>query len=396
MPAASSEPSEFPGAGNDAAPTEAGHRSGRAGAAIAWLAESLRGVTWKRAGLFLLMFALLAASSTPTARAVGYGAGIARVVEAFLLTFVPTAVGYGVPTLALIGVANHTRPGSRARAGALLAVVVLGSALAAAVGGYGYQWAGGPGGVRFHARWMEAMVEFAAVCAIWLLVNRRDANHDALRQAQLDRIAADRRLTEAHALTLQAQIEPHFLFNALANVRRLLQTDRTAGQAMLRQLAHYLAATLPALRDARSTLGRELALTVAYLDVQRIRMGERLTTTVDVPAAVRDARFPPMLLMTLVETAIKHGLAPLPEGGGIAISAEAAGDRLRVRVQDSGAGIRHTGGKGIGIANSRARLAALYGGAARLALADGVGGVRGVTATVELPLEFAREGAASP
>ena len=357
----------------------------------AWLAESLRGVTWRRAGLFLLMFALLAAASTPTARAVGYGAGVFRIVEAFLLTYVPMVVGYGAPVLALVTVANRTVPRSPARIVALIVVVVLGSTLAATAISYGNGLLGNPATLRFYAVWIESSVELAAVCGIWLLVSRRDANRDALRQAQLDRIAADRRLAEARAMTLQAQIEPHFLFNALANVRRLLQTDRTAGQAMLRQLAHYLAATLPSLRDTRSSLGRELALTTAFLDVQRIRMGARLTTAIDVPDAVRDARFPPMLLVTLVENAIKHGLAPLPEGGRIAISAEAAGGRLRVRVRDTGAGIRHSGGKGIGIANSRARLAALYGGAARLALSDGAGGVRGVTATVELPLEFGRD-----
>lgn len=375
-------------AGADARASAAPDAEHGARQAVAWLTASLRGVTWTRVGLFLLLMTILAASSLPTARAIGYGTGPARIAEAFLGTFVPMAAGYGLPMLAIVAVANRTAPQSRARILALLAVVVVGSAVAAASVDLAARLIGFMYSSRFYAVWIESMVELGAVCAMWLLVSRRDASRDALERMQLARTAMDRRLTEARVMTLQAQIEPHFLFNTLANVRRLLQTDREAGRAMVRHLTRYLEATLPALRDARSSLGRELALTVAYLDVQRIRMGARLQTHIDVPAAVRDARFPPMMLMTLVENAIKHGIGPLTAGGSIAIAAEARGGRLRVCVRDNGLGIRHSTGKGIGIANTRARLKALYDGAARLSLADGVGGASGVTATIELPLEF--------
>ena len=384
-------PTLAPRTGAEAREAEAPNATRGAEPLVAWLAVSLRGVTWPRVGLFLLLMAILAAGSTPTARAIGYGSGLARIAGSFLGTFVPMAAGYGMPMLALVAVANRTAPRSRVRMFALVAVVVLGSAVAAVAVALSAHLTGVGLTARFYAFWIESMAELAAVSAVWLVVSRRDANREALERVQLARMATDRRLTEARVLTLQAQIEPHFLFNTLANVRRLLQTDRAAGRAMVRQLIHYLQATLPALRDARSSLGRELALVVAYLDVQRIRMGARLQAQIDVPAAVRDARFPPMMLMTLVENAIKHGIGPLPEGGRIAITADALGDRLRVCVRDSGLGIRHTTGKGIGIANTRARLKALYDDAARLSLADGTGGQSGVTATIELPLEFDAE-----
>jgi LytS/YehU family sensor histidine kinase len=183
---------------------------------------------------------------------------------------------------------------------------------------------------------------------------------------------------------LQAQVEPHFLFNTLSNVRRLGQTDAAAGRAMLGQLTRYLRAALPRMRADDSTLAEEIDLVSAYLGVQKIRMGERLEFAIDAPTALLAARVPPMMLATLVENAIKHGIAPLAEGGAIRVKAESAPGALILTVADSGRGFRAESGSGVGLANVRARLAALYGERAALELRANA--PRGVVASIRLPV----------
>jgi LytS/YehU family sensor histidine kinase len=153
---------------------------------------------------------------------------------------------------------------------------------------------------------------------------------------------------------------------------------------MLRNLIRYLGVALPQMRAPDATLGREVALVEAYLNVQRLRVGPRLGCEVDVPDALRRIAVPPMMLMTLVENAIKHGLEPLPEGGFVQIRATADERELHIRVSDSGCGFVQTSGGGTGLANIRERLAALHGRAARLDI--GANEPRGVTATLVLPL----------
>jgi LytS/YehU family sensor histidine kinase len=183
---------------------------------------------------------------------------------------------------------------------------------------------------------------------------------------------------------LQAQIEPHFLFNTLATVRRLYQGPAGDGEAMLDHLMRYLEVALPQMRAAESTLEQEVALTCSYLEIQRLRMGRRLAFHIDVPARLRSAPLPPMMLVTLVENAIKHGLAPLREGGAVEIRARAVEGQLHVGVADSGGGFTQSSGGGTGLANIRARLAAAYGPAASLSLA--LNTPRGVVATLAVPL----------
>jgi len=147
---------------------------------------------------------------------------------------------------------------------------------------------------------------------------------------------------------------------------------------------HYLRAALTRLRDAQSTLGQEAELVDAYLAVLKIRFGARLDYAIDVPAALRAHTFAPMMLLTLAENAIKHGLAPLPEGGQIRVSATVSGNELQMRVEDTGRGFVQSSGGGTGLANIRARLTAVYGPAARLTLAHNT--PRGIAATIAVPL----------
>ena len=207
---------------------------------------------------------------------------------------------------------------------------------------------------------------------------------ESLHQAEVERLRLQSELAAGRLQLLQAQIEPHFLFNSLANVRRLLRTDGSAGRAMLADLLRYLESALPRLRDETPTLEREVEVVRAFLGVHQVRMGRRLHVDIDVPAALRHLVVPPMMLLTLVENALKHGLQPLLEGGSIRIDASSDPSTLRVQVADTGRGLGTSLGSGTGLANIRARLRAMYGGAAQLSLR--VNEPRGVVAMIELPL----------
>jgi hypothetical protein len=201
------------------------------------------------------------------------------------------------------------------------------------------------------------------------------------------RAALEAEMVKARLQALHAQIEPHFLFNTLANVRRLYEIDASAGAAMLASLIRYVGIALPSLRRERTPLGEEAELIRAYLDLYRVRMGPRLAYEIAFPPELLSAEVPSMMLLTLVENAIKHGLAPLPEGGAVRISARSEGATLEVRVADSGRGLSAGAGHGTGLSNIRARLAGLYGDAAGLSL--GLNRPRGVVATLSLPAPVA-------
>jgi sensor histidine kinase YesM len=215
------------------------------------------------------------------------------------------------------------------------------------------------------------------------LVRARQTN-DALHRTQLQRLQLDRELDNAHLQLLQAQVEPHFLFNTLANLRRLVRTEPSAAQAMLGDLLRYLAEALPRLRDERSTLAREAALVRAYLALHQVRMGARLKFMIDVPDELSEWPVPPMVLLTLVENAIKHGIGPQVAGGDIHVQARRQPEGgLILSVTDTGRGLIAGSGHGSGLANLRARLKALHGDAAALSL--GANRPQGVVATVVLP-----------
>jgi len=202
----------------------------------------------------------------------------------------------------------------------------------------------------------------------------------AADMARLEREAADAKL---HAM--QAQIEPHFLFNTLASVDQLIRTDPQRASQVQKTLIQYLRAAIPQMRDdaQRSTLGRQVKMSQAYLEIMQVRMEERLAFSFDAPEGLSCAEFPSMMLQTLIENCIKHGLEPKPEGGRIDVKAEVARGKLRVKVCDTGVGFTADAKDGVGLANIRERLRLLYGNTATLTLAPNEGG--GTVATIELP-----------
>jgi LytS/YehU family sensor histidine kinase len=228
-------------------------------------------------------------------------------------------------------------------------------------------------------------VQQAGLLTLVVEFRRREArNIQAMHQAEIDRLALDREMAEARLQVLQAQIEPHFLFNTLANVRRLYQVDLAAGRNMIDNLMRYLEVALPRMRQSNSTIGRELGLVEAYLGVQAVRMGDRLAYEIDVPDSLQSHPLPPMMLLTLIENAIKHGLNPLPEGGRIVVHAHRDGERLHLAVVDDGRGFHASSEGGTGLANIRARLAALHADGARLLLMENL--ERGITSVLDLPV----------
>jgi Histidine kinase/Histidine kinase-, DNA gyrase B-, and HSP90-like ATPase len=207
-----------------------------------------------------------------------------------------------------------------------------------------------------------------------------------------------RQVMEARMAAMQAQVEPHFLFNTLASIDHLIETDPNRASKMQKNLITLLRASMPTMREASDggarALGRELAVIRPYLEILKVRMEERLTTEINVPNGLLSAAFPPMMIQTLVENAIKHGLEPKPEGGHLKVAAEVVHGKLAVTVADTGVGFGKaaTAGTGVGLANIRERLELLYGKQATLVVAENQ--PSGTVITVTVPYRSI-EGAAS-
>jgi signal transduction histidine kinase len=280
--------------------------------------------------------------------------------------------------------------GPRASGAAVLALGIAGGCLAAQVLSIEfYQLLAGPEttpgkGYLYQLGFVRGpLLWWGLVGAAWYALKRAEqrAGEVADARSTADRLRAS--TSEARLQALQAQVEPHFLFNTLAHVRALYRRDPERGRRMLERFLDYLEAALPRVRQADTTLAQELELARAYLDIQQIRIGGRLAFSIEVPEEIRGLRFPPLMLLTLVENAIKHGIAPQTEGGAIGIVARADPRRLRIEVRDTGAGLSQAAGSGMGLANVRARLAALFGAGARLVIEPNA--PRGVVAAIEIP-----------
>jgi Histidine kinase len=206
-----------------------------------------------------------------------------------------------------------------------------------------------------------------------------------------------RQVVEARMAAMQAQVEPHFLFNTLASIDHLIETDPARASQMQKNLIALLRASMPSMRDATPAahnLGREMAVIRPYLEILKVRMEDRLQTRIDVPDGLLSAEFPSMMIQSLVENAIKHGLEPKAEGGRLDVTAEILHGSLAVTVADTGLGFGRaaTAGTGIGLANIRERLKLLYGDRASMVVADNSPSGTVVTLTVPYQAQV-REGA---
>ncbi|HUJ01827.1 MAG TPA: histidine kinase [Usitatibacter sp.] len=228
--------------------------------------------------------------------------------------------------------------------------------------------------------------------AVTRAISRRVSERRKEEEARVRETATEKELTEAKLSLLHAQVEPHFLYNTLASAQLLTRSDPVKADRMLGNLISYLRHSLPRTEASLSTLGEEIERARAYLEIMKIRMGERLSLTIQVPEALATVPLPPMMLQTLAENAIKHGLEPLPEGGNVWISARVAGDRASVTIADDGRGFSEDGGgTGIGLRNVRERLRLAYGDAASFSI--GANFPRGVAATLTVPVSGPREAA---
>jgi len=204
-------------------------------------------------------------------------------------------------------------------------------------------------------------------------------------QLQLAKNEADLRLS-----VLQAQVQPHFLFNTLASLRSLIRKEPERAEAALDALVDHLRATLPSLRDGsvepQSTLAKQMEICRSYLEVMRIRIGARFDYSIDVPSSFSELSFPPFMLISLVENAVKHGVERKPGPCSVRIAArliESAQPLLEISVSDDGAGLSEGVGSGVGLANIRAQLALRFGASASLSLQGGSAG--GAVAALRIP-----------
>ncbi len=252
---------------------------------------------------------------------------------------------------------------------------------------------------RYHKQastWFKSFVTLlilALLATKALVGGKKRAEAETLTaNAAAERESMQRQLSETKMQMMQAQVEPHFLFNTLASVEYLIETNPPRASAMQRSLIQYLRAVLPQMRDNAviTNLGREADMVKAYLNLLKMRMEERLTVDMHIPEGLRSAAFPPMMLQSMVENAIKHGLECKPEGGTLKIVAEVHSGKLRVIVSDDGVGfgVVPSDGTGLGLPTIRERLKLLHGDQGQLHISANT--PSGVVATIEVPYQVSK------
>ena len=289
---------------------------------------------------------------------------------------------------------GKTRPVGRLMSavaiGTLLAIVILVAGKGYAIGDPQYHLdAIGPQLSWFAWTALSAFIIGLCVSFVFLFKFREAHAAAALHRAEAERHLMSKHAIEAELKLMQAQVEPHFLFNTLASVQYLTETDPREAGKLLSHLIDYLRAALPQLRASSTTLAKEVGLAAAYLNILKMRMGSRLEFAIDVPAELSQHPFPPNLLISLVENAIKHGVEPSADGGTVRVAAQQIDDRLTVSVTDTGRGSAAPPagqpGDGVGLSNVRERLAALYGPRGRFTLETSA--PRGTRAALSIPFE---------
>jgi signal transduction histidine kinase len=292
-------------------------------------------------------------------------AGVSGFVES-------TALGVLVGSTMVVAVAATLKrypEANRKQYAAVAAAVLLSSAVGVLMKDW-YEWAISSDSAVLRSQfslaqyflpdWLRYAVPGALIAGACLYFRLETQTAAEAHRCTLESAEMARQAAEAQLRLLEAQNEPHFLFNSLASVKRLFRTDARAAERMLDDLMRYLAVALPRIREAESSLGGEADLASAFLAIHRVRMGRRMEYSLRIAPELRDARVPPFMLLTLIENAIKHAISPLPEGGVVDVSAQAHGGQLVLEVRDTGRGFTGASGAGTGLAYMRARLGLLY------------------------------------
>jgi sensor histidine kinase YesM len=331
-----------------------------------------------------------------TVRRVAWVTGICAVATGMIVWFflntyldlLVSALCVGYTSMVLVTVFGNLRQGRFPREAMQVFAIVIGSFLGTVLAGL---VKGRDMTMMFTERLagvtitMSLGIGFGCVVVGAFILREKHARDAArLSAAEAERERLEKGMLESRLQLMQAQVEPHFLFNTLANVQHLVEIDPPSASRMLESLIRYLRAALPQMRESHSTLGREVDMARSFLEIHGMRMGSRLEFRVDIPEVLRGLAFPPMMLISLVENAVKHGVDPCCEAGQIVIRAEEFDGRLKVSVADTGQGIIPKKGTGVGLTNIRERLKTLYGATARLVLEENT--PRGVIATLDLPV----------
>jgi signal transduction histidine kinase len=355
---------------------------------------------WRRGLLFLLFILAWGALSGLGHYAQGYPLEAAIALTAWFV-FGTSVIVNGGPVLAAL-VRHTTRSIVQERWGVLLAMMfglvlayfadMLSSSRILAITG---------GSIEFDISGWALVANWAVLLLIYLLLGGGLALRayfsevqrvDEFRQEQaLAGLRAEKLEADQQLAMLQAQVEPHFLFNTLATIRSELRRSPDRAEQTLDALCDYLRSTIPRLRDtdgaSLSTLGEQFEICRHYLKVMQGRMGERLSFETVLEPALASHPFPPLLLLSLVENAVGHGIEPKSKGGSVRLSAERDQSRLLVRVVDDGVGLSAEVGHGVGLSNVRKQLELRYGASARLTLTSSEAG--GVEAMIRMPWEEA-------
>ncbi len=223
------------------------------------------------------------------------------------------------------------------------------------------------------------------VCYYFYLVAKQKETSNQLTLEQLKQTEYEQALTENNLKILQAQIEPHFLFNTLSNVIGLIDQRPDDAKKMLEHFTHYLRSSLSRTRESVTTLGDEIDIINAYLSIQKIRMEERLNYTITLDEALKDIPFPPLLIQPLVENSVRHGLESVLKGGEIRVDVKHRDNTLRIMVSDTGKGADKLQSDGIGLQNIRERLSSIFQGKAEIEIRANK--PQGLTTILHIPLE---------
>jgi sensor histidine kinase YesM len=228
-----------------------------------------------------------------------------------------------------------------------------------------------------------AVVSALVLSTIWRRRNQELEAQQNIAQEKERAKAAQLSAVQANLRALQAQIEPHFLFNTLSNVLSLIDTQPDLAKSMLEKFTFYLRSSLDATRTEQTSFAQEFLLMEQFLDILKVRMGERLRVKIALSDELRLCQLPPMLLQPMIENAIQHGIEPKVEGGEIELTAHRDNERALIRISDTGIGFRNPRAAGLGLKNVRERIARIYDGKGSLRIEENPNG--GTCVTIELP-----------